>query len=255
VILAVVSAIATTGTISASVISIIILKAVLFLFGSILLGHFSAPYIGKYLSKIHTGIGMKFTLAISFGLIFSAIAGSVGLAPIVGAFAAGLVLDAVHFKGFKEPEVIKEIKEATSDLSEEKSKKINYIIDKYSKKHVEELIEPLGFFFVPIFFIMTGMSVDLKTFVDPNVLLIALGITVTAFIGKIVAGLVAGNCRKILVGWAMVPRGEVGLIFATIGKGLGVIDDRLFSIVVIMVILSTLVTPLVLAKLLQGRTS
>jgi Kef-type K+ transport system membrane component KefB len=126
---------------------------------------------------------------------------------------------------------------------------------KYSKKHIEELIEPLGFFFVPIFFIMTGMSVDLKTFVDPNVLLIALGITVTAFIGKIVAGLVAGNCRKILVGWAMVPRGEVGLIFATIGKGLGVIDDRLFSIVVIMVILSTLVTPLVLAKLLQGRTS
>lgn len=255
VILAVVSAIATTGTISTSVISIIILKAVLFLFGSILLGHFSAPYIGKYLSKIHTGIGMKFTLAISFGLIFSAIAGSVGLAPIVGAFAAGLVLDAVHFKGFKEPEVVKEIKEVASDLPQEKLNKINHIIDKYSKKHIEELIEPLGFFFVPVFFIMTGMSVDLKTFVDPNVLLIALGVTVTAFIGKIVAGFVAGNCRKILVGWAMVPRGEVGLIFATIGKGLGVIDDRLFSIVVIMVILSTLVTPLVLAKLLQGRTS
>ncbi len=103
IILAVISALATAGAVSFGMVSVITGKAVLFLVGSIVLGQVFAKSLGKVFSKIHTGVGMKFTLAIVFALVFSWLAGLIGLAPIVGAFAAGLVLDPVHFKYFKDP--------------------------------------------------------------------------------------------------------------------------------------------------------
>jgi Kef-type K+ transport system membrane component KefB len=74
---------------------------------------------------------------------------------------------------------------------------------------------------------------------------------VVAVAGKVVAGLAAGRGNRWLVGWGMVPRGEVGLIFAAVGKGLGVVTDEEFSVIVIMVILTTLMTPPILAWLLK----
>lgn len=100
---------------------------------------------------------------------------------------------------------------------------------------------------------MTGMCVKLETMFNIPILTVALGITVVAFVGKIVAGLAAGNVNKSIVGWGMVPRGEVGLIFATIEKGLGVVSDEVFSIIIIMVILTTLLTPPILTRLLKKK--
>ena len=81
--------------------------------------------------------------------------------------------------------------------------------------------------------------------------MIALGLTAVAVAGKVVAGLAAGRGNRWLVGWGMVPRGEVGLIFAAVGKGLGVVTDEEFSIIVIMVILTTLMTPPILSFLIR----
>lgn len=221
IILAIVSAIVAIGAVSFGTIGAIAGKALIFLVGSILVGHFLAPHLGRLFSRVHGGTGMKLTLALSFGLIFAWLAGTIGLAPIVGAFAAGLVLDPVHFRFFK------------------------------AERHIEDLVEPLGHFFVPIFFIVTGMGVSLATLTNPPILLVALGITVVAVLGKIVSGLVAGNVRKSLIGWGMVPRGEVGLIFASIGLSLGVVTNDIYSIIVIMVILTTLITPIILTWLLR----
>jgi Kef-type K+ transport system membrane component KefB len=69
--------------------------------------------------------------------------------------------------------------------------------------------------------------------------------------GKLAAGLAAGPGRRMLVGWGMVPRGEVGLIFAMAGKNLGVVSEQMFSVVIIMVILTTLVTPFMLMRLMR----
>jgi Kef-type K+ transport system membrane component KefB len=251
IILAVVSAIVTVGAVSAGGIALITLKAVAFLVGAIVIGQMTAQSIGDLFSKIHSGIGMKFTLAISICLIFAWAASLIGLAPIVGAFAAGLVLDSVHFRRFKSSEVIDSIRERIARLDEKSKKEIEDDLELHSHRHIESLIEPLAFFVVPIFFVMTGMGVRLETLADPTIIGVALGITAIAFIGKIVAGAVAGNVNKWLVGWGMVPRGEVGLIFVTIGKWLGVVNDELFSIVVIMIILSTLLTPPVLSYLLK----
>jgi Kef-type K+ transport system membrane component KefB len=251
IILAVVSAIASAGSVSLGVVSWITAKAVLFLVGAIVLGYFSAPYMGRLFSKIHTGIGMKFTLAISFCLVFAYVAGEMGLAPIVGAFAAGLVLDPVHFAYFKDPHVVEDVRKEIMSAGDAIKEKMEKTLMYHSHRHIEDLIEPLSFFLVPLFFVITGMGVRIETILNLPVLLTALGITIAAFIGKIAAGMVAGKVKKWVVGWGMVPRGEVGLIFATIGKTLGVINDELFSVIIVMVVFTTLFTPPILASLIK----
>jgi len=253
IILAVVSAIVTLGAVSFGMIGWITAKAVLFLAGAIFLGQLFAPKIGKLFSKIHTGVGMKFTLAVSFGLIFAYLAQKIGLAPIVGAFAAGLVLDPVHFSYFKDPKVVEELKLVCDNMSQEVKEKIEHTIEPHAHRHIEDLIEPLSYFLVPIFFVLTGAQVRLETMFNLPILLVALGITAVAFIGKYVTGFVAGRVNRNLVGFGMVPRGEVGLIFASIGKSLGVVNDEIFSVIVIMVILSTLLTPPILSYILKKQ--
>jgi Kef-type K+ transport system membrane component KefB len=127
------------------------------------------------------------------------------------------------------------------------------IIHHHSRQNVEDLIHPTALLLVPLFFVITGMNVKLETMFNLNVLFKALIITAIAIIGKVVSGLVAGRVNKLLVGFGMVPRGEVGLIFATIGKELNIISDELFSIIVTMVILTTLLTPPILSFILKKQ--
>lgn len=252
IILAVVSALATTGTISVSVVSIILVKAIVFLVGAVVLGQFLAKHLGRLFSKLQNSPSMKFTLAISFALVFAYVAQLMGLAPIIGAFAAGLILDPVHFNAFKKPKLAGKLEKEIADLPAEKKEKLQGFIEEETHSHIEDLIEPIGFLFVPLFFVVTGMDVNLAVLSNIPILLVALGITAAAIIGKIVSGLAVGKkANKWIVGFGMVPRGEVGLIFAAIGKALGVISDDVFSVLVIMVIITTLITPPILAHLLK----
>lgn len=252
-ILAVITAIATVGSIGTLDIVIITAKAFGFLFGGIIIGSYIAKNLGKILLKIHTGIGMKLSLALSIGLFFSYIASLVGLAPIIGAFVAGLLLDNVHFKGFKNYRLIRDIKKwMESRDGNGVNKELNQIIEKHSHKHIEDLIENIAFVFVPLFFVYTGLQVRLETFFNPKILLIALLVTVIAIIGKVISGIfLPKKYNKWIVGFAMVPRGEVGLIFGNIGKSLGVISDEVFSVIIVMVILTTLIAPPVLSCFLK----
>jgi Kef-type K+ transport system membrane component KefB len=252
IVLAVVSAIVTAGVVSAGQVAWIFAKAVLFLGGAIVLGQLVAPIISRWFSRINAGIGMKFTLAFSSALIFANLAEVIGLAPIVGAFTAGLILEPVHFRNFKDPEVVDHLKDTLKDADSKIKQSVWNVLEAHSERHVEELLEPIGYVLVPLFFVLTGMAVKLNTLFDPSILLVALGITVVAIVGKLIAGWVAGGgVNKSIIGWGMVPRGEVGLIFATIGKSLGVVSDEVFSVIIIMVIFTTLLTPPVLTFLLK----
>lgn len=261
IILAVITAIVKTGAVSVYDIGLITLKALLFLIGAILLGRWLAPWIGKGFSKINTGIGMKFTIAISLCLIFASLAHLVGLAPIVGAFAAGLMLETVYFKPFAKPTINEEIEEAVKHADDNTQQQVKTVLNRHNEHHLDELVAPLGHFLVPLFFIVTGMQVNLETLFDPAILGVALAITAVAFIGKLVAGVVAGPVNKYIVGWGMAPRGEVGLIFAMIGLQLGkelgvvVISEEMFSVIIIMVILTTLLTPPILNYLLRKQSA
>lgn len=252
IILAVVSAAVTVGAVSVGAISWIIAKALLFLIGSIVIGQLIAPKLGKFLSKIHDGIGMKFTFAIVFCLVFAFFAQKIGLAPIVGAFAAGLMLDPLHFINFQSAPIIADLKKITAGkIDKETKEKVIGVVNYYNERHIEDLIEPLAYFFVPIFFVMTGFAVKVETLFNPNIIFLALGIAIAAFVGKIISGLVAGKVNKKIVGFGMIPRGEVGLIFVIMGKNIGVVSDELFSALVVMIILSTLLTPPILAYLIK----
>jgi Kef-type K+ transport system membrane component KefB len=103
---------------------------------------------------------------------------------------------------------------------------------------------------VPIFFVMMGFQVDLRSFRDPQVLLLAVGLTVAAVVGKQLCslGVLDRRTDRLSVGLGMIPRGEVGLIFAAIGQGLvangqPVIQAPVYSAIVVMVMVTTLITP------------
>jgi Kef-type K+ transport system membrane component KefB len=227
IILAVVSAIITAAAVGQplQILSLIniVTVAVLFLGGSLALGVYIIPKIMPQLAKLRTS-GMMLTSALMLAFLMSYLAQISGLAAIVGAFAAGLILEEVHFKSFGE------------------------------EIGIEQLIKPVATFLVPIFFVLLGIQVRIETFTDFSVLGIAGGLIFAAILGKQICGIgvLEKGLDRLTIGVGMIPRGEVGLIFASIGKSLGVIDDAVFSAVVIMVIVTTLMTPPLL-KFTQGR--
>ncbi len=166
--------------------------------------------------------GVLLAIGLSLCFLLSWAAAGMGLAPIIGAFAAGLILEAVHYRDF---------------------------VDR-GEHPLEDLVHPISSFLVPVFFVMMGMRTDLRAFADPSVVGLTAAITVAAILGKQACGLAVTTpgVDRLTVGIGMIPRGEVGLIFANIGFGLTVKGERVitpqtFSALVAMVILTTLLTP------------
>ena len=254
IVLSVVSAIATQGTVSAASVALLSAQALGFLVAAVVLGQMAAGHLSRLFAAIHPGAGTKLAVALGFGLLLAWLAHLIGLAPIVGAFAAGLVLDEVQFRHFDDPTIKTDLLEATRLAAPETRDAVRTVVDAHAHKHLEHMLEPVGHLLVPVFFVVAGMQVKLEHLADPRILLLALALTVAAVIGKVVAGGVAGPVNRWLVGWGMVPRGEVGLIFAFVGKQLGVVDDQMFSVIVLMVMFTTLITPPVLGMLLQRKS-
>jgi len=113
----------------------------------------------------------------------------------------------------------------------------------------------IGYFFVPLFFVHVGALVDARAFADPRVLLVGGILTLCAVVGKVVAGWAPfwWKGRKIVIGVGMIPRGEVGLIFATAGVLTGVLDEKLFAACAMMVMATTFLAPILLKQLLTKQ--
>ena len=215
IILAIVVGIVATGQFDLVGVTGIIILSLLFLGSVIFFGErFMRRLVSgvRYLDRPHGKL--LFPLVVAF--LMSWFANMIGLAAIVGAFAAGLILSDEHFGDEWSP----------------------------SSRSMQELIGPIEAIFAPIFFLMMGMQVNLKSFLDTSTLTLAFVLTVAAVVGKVISGTVAGaKTDRLSIGLGMIPRGEVGLIFASIGKGLGVVTDHVFSALVVMVIVTTLITP------------
>lgn len=228
VMLAIVSGIVVTGSVEIDEIVRTMLLASLFIISVLYLG----PYIIQWLIRLLRNMNVleaKLFVPFIFVMLLAWLANLVGLATIVGAFAAGLLLLDSHFKAWGD-----------------------HRRHKYS---IKELFAPLEAILVPVFFVLMGIQVKLETFLDWDVILLSAGLILVAVVGKVLSGLgVWGKHKKRLaVGVGMMPRGEVGLVFASIGVSLNVIDASMFSAVVLMVIVTTLATPPMLKGLLgQG---
>jgi len=201
-------------------IGIIFAKALVFLVASLVIGVKLSRRLFRIASHLQ-GRGVLLAVGLAICFVFSWLASVIGLAPIVGAFAAGLVLEDLHFRDFTTR----------------------------GEHTLEHLIHPISTFLVPVFFVLMGMRTDLRAFTQPGVPLLALALTIAAIVGKQVCALGTGKgVDRLTVGIGMVPRGEVGLIFANIGQSLTiggrpVVDGAVFSAMMAMVIVTTMMTP------------
>jgi Kef-type K+ transport system membrane component KefB len=234
VVLAVVAAVvrgADTGAhLDVAGIARIVALAVGFLGAAILLG----PPVSRRLYRA-AGVlrvrGVLLAASLAFCFAIAALAHAVGLAPIVGAFAAGLVLDDLVVRDLASRE----------DLP------------------LDSQLKPIGEMLTPIFFVVTGAQVDLAAFGDTSTLALAGVLTLAAVVGKQACALAAfgPGVHRRSVGVGMIPRGEVGLIFAATGAqlvigGVPVVTRDAYAAIVGMVIATTLMTPPLLAWSLRG---
>ncbi len=189
--------------------------AVGFLVVALLAGRLVAPRLFATISRLQVS-GATGALALAFALALAAAAGLAGSAMIIGAFAAGLILHETK-----------------------------------QRHTIEEATTGLGHFFVPIFFASVGASVDVAAMMQPAALQLGGLLLLIGVVGKFVAGYAPFwlPVRHALIGAAMVPRGEVGLIFAQMGLATGALTSEHFGAVMLMVIGTTIVTPPWLAAL------
>jgi Kef-type K+ transport system membrane component KefB len=221
------------GALSYAEIGLVLGKAVAFLFGALLLGVWLSPRLFNLAARL-SGRGVLLATALVFCFALAYLASVIGLAPIVGAYAAGLILEDVHFRPFAQR----------------------------GDQQLEHLVHPISTFLVPVFFVIMGMRVDLSAFARTDVLGLAAVLTLAAIAGKQACslGVVDRSLDRLSIGIGMIPRGEVGLIFANIGLGLSlagqpIVDDGIFSAVVIMVIVTTMATPPLLKWSLARRST
>jgi len=207
-------------TLAASGILAIVLKAFGFLVGATLVGSFLSPRVFRHALALRSkGVVLALALGFCFGLGWLAM--QAGLAAIVGAFAAGLVMEDVHFEGHR----------------------------KRGETPLHESLHAITGLLVPVFFVRMGMLVHVESFVKPGVIGFAVLITVAAMVGKWACGLVTPrSASRTTVGLGMMPRGEVGLIFAGIGAtlvldGRPVVSPETYAAAVFMVVVTTMATP------------
>jgi Kef-type K+ transport system membrane component KefB len=215
ILLALVSAVAEGRRLTILEVGKVTVVAFGFVVVALVVGSLLAPLLVRLIGRLHVAKALLFA-SLMLALALAWVAAAVGSAVIIGAFAAGLVLARTE-KG----------------------------------RQIEREVHDLAQFFIPIFFVTVGAAVDVKALTPPFIVL-GLLLTVVGVLGKVAAGFVAWgeNLRRLVIGVGMIPRGEVGLIFAQIGLSVGLLSAGLYSAVALMIMLTTLMTPPILGVLL-----
>ncbi len=224
VILSVAGVIAAGGTVSFSGVLRILVLAVGFLVVTVVVGNRAMPRVMDFVGRMRAR-GVQAVLAFAFVLTLAALASYAGSALIIGAFAGGLILASTR-----------------------------------QRKEIEQAMSPVAAIFAPIFFVKVGAGLDLHL-LDPRVpgtgglLLTALALCIIAIFGKVAAGWAWPWTAfdRSVVGVGMVPRGEVGLIFADLGRRTGVLSQELFGAILLVVMATTFLAPIVLKRLLHRK--
>jgi len=212
---AIVASVASIGSISYADIGWIFTKALLFFCIMIFIGIKTAPL----LLRIVTSMKVRGVFVVSgfiFSLLLAYITDAMGLSTIIGAFMAGLILPKTE-----------------------------------QKFQLAQLIKPVADIFVPIFFVIIGIAIDIRVLLRVDAIFIAMLFFGVAVVGKIISGIGAKNSNRLIVGVGMIPRGEVGLVFASFGLSLAIINDVLYSSLLFMVISTTVLAPILLRKLVR----
>ena len=220
VILSVVSALAGGVAISAGGVAFTTAIAIGFIVVALMLGSLVVPPFFRLVERVEES-GTLGIAGLAFAFLLSLLASLAGSATIIGAFAAGAILHSTP-----------------------------------QRSRIEMTTTSLGHFFVPIFFAAVGASVELRSLGNLQVLGLGLALFAVGVAGKVAAGYgpLWLRTRKLLIGVAMIPRGEVGLIFAQMGLATGALTPQLFSALTLMVLATTLITPPLLAYMVRSES-
>jgi len=210
ILLTIVVRVVTAGSVDVFDVLSIVAVAVVFLVLSVAVGSRFGPRVFGFVDRNARSTGTFVALALAFTLGFALLADAAQLAPIIGAFAAGIALSGSA-----------------------------------PAERVRRELAPVGHLFIPVFFLSIGVKAELDVLTDPKLLSLIAVLVVVACAGKVVAGLgmLGGTGDRLMVGLGMLPRGEVGLIFASIGLAEGVLDHDLYGALVIVVLATTLIAP------------
>lgn len=213
VILSVVGTLVGGAALNVGAVTLTAAIAIGFVLAAVVLGNILVPPVFRGIAKIEAS-GVLGVAGLAFAFLLALLASSAGSATIIGAFSAGLILHNTP-----------------------------------QRNAIEKATTQLGHFFVPIFFASVGAAVELGTLLDLQVMGVGLALIAVGVIGKFAAGYapVWFKGRKSLIGIAMIPRGEVGLIFAQMGLTTGALTSDLYSAVAMMVLATTFITPPLLA--------
>lgn len=215
IVLAVVASLIKTGNIEITNVLYLVVSAGAFLVGTILVGRFLSPFLVGMVNEMKTR-GQLLLTALVFAFALAYIATAIELEAILGAFAAGLVLAETE-----------------------------------KRKELEEQVVPVADILVPVFFVCVGARTDLGV-LNPTVpsnregLILATFLIVVAIIGKVIAGFTIfgrPDINKLAIGVGMIPRGEVGLVFAGVGSASGALSPSTEAAIIVMVILTTFLAP------------
>ncbi|WP_204138040.1 cation:proton antiporter [Halomicronema sp. CCY15110] len=227
IVLAVVASLAKTGEIEIKNVAILIVSAAVFLVGAILVGRLLSPLFVGLVDKMETR-GELIISSLVFAFALSYIAATIQLEAILGAFAAGLIL-----------------------------------AETPKHKQLEEQIIPIADMLVPVFFVTVGARTDVSVLnpLDPanrEGLIIASFLVIVAIVGKVVTGFAVfgqPGVNRLAIGVGMIPRGEVGLVFAGVGSASGALSESLEAAIIVMVILTTFVAPPLLRVVFKDSDS
>ncbi len=216
-ILTIVLRVSTGGGLDASAAAGVLAAALAFVVVGTAIAHWTVPRGLAIIAERARADGTLLVAGVALALGLAGIASWAKLAPIVGAFVAGVAVSS----------------SASAD-------------------DLQRRLAPLGHLLIPVFFLSMGVDTDLGEFTDGGALAIAGALLAVGVVGKLVAGLGVGRgtADRLLVGLGMIPRGEVGLIFAALGLSGGILDPRQHAALILVVLLTTVVTP----PLLRART-
>lgn len=213
------------GQVAPGSVLLLLLETTLFLVGAIVIGVKLSPALFRATARLR-GSGALVATGLSFCFVLAWASNLVGLSPIVGAFTAGLILEESHSARFVER----------------------------GEPSLSERMEPISSWLVPIFFVLVGMRADLRAMGSGGALLLAVALLAAAVLGKLACALGAPRgTDRLSIALGMMPRGEVSLVFASLGLSLHVLDEGLYAAIVTVVIATTLVTPPALRMRLARR--
>lgn len=249
IILAFVSGLVIAGTLNLLTIGNILLNVVIFFVFALGVARKLTPKLINWWLKISNEESMVVAILVTGCLFWAWFAHAIGLAAIIGAFVAGLMMDEVVFRKTKQPQWYDKLLDVSQSQASEDTKQMiqDQIIVRHHHDRLIDLIKPINYIFVPIFFVYAGMQVDFAAVASWQTLGYGVALSLAAIIGKVVCGIfLPKGINRWIVGFGMVPRGEIGLIFALTGRQLGVFNPDIFAAVLLMVVITSVVTPIAL---------